>query len=176
MKENNTNPATWQEALTLCLKKRRYVEQRDAFARKNAAGRLIAALTGRFPTDPCPMKRASELANLYIKLFNKELGCGKRHELRGGCTAFVGLDCTNKSYKPVLNITYYDGACYYQTNMQLLPDGSFRNLEMNWPACECGVNYLPATIPPDLAPYVSKHNECLTRLTLYARMCEPNLL
>ena len=67
----NLNNLNWQDILVLCLKKFEYEKAAALYSSLSPVQRIIAAITGRKPKDPCPDLSSDALAVRYQSAFNK---------------------------------------------------------------------------------------------------------
>lgn len=132
--DNGLEKLQWFETYQQAQQKKQYEKATEAYQDLPGIRKLFTAA----PQDPNPEMSSENLAQKYVQQFNAANDIGQRKDFPNGESLQIKMSY-NADLQPVLQMTYYDGSTAFQENKSFAPDGSKRDLPIEYPISEFGV-------------------------------------
>ena len=167
----NLNNLNWQDILVLCLKKFEYEKAAALYSSLSPVQRIIAAITGRKPKDPCPDLSSDALAVRYQSAFNKAhrfngVPFGVRTNINDNDTVHITLRYQAEDRLPVLTATYYEDGTAYVEKAKVLPGGATEKVPVSYPLSEIALPWIPDRDIPEVSELKRAFADALQELSL----------
>lgn len=151
-------PQSWRYLLAFCIQKQRYEAELNRRRALPLFQRIKETFKGGFLKDPCKGIPAEGLAHRYVQAFNEQDAVKLTRLDNGetGRTVSSRVLFHTADLLPFLRFIYYDGNTYFESAMLFKPDGSAKEMGIQYPESECGVTGFPDPVPDDIKAALKK--------------------